>query len=408
MRTTDFFTLLGGVLVLGFLANRLYRLTRIPNPVVLILTGLLIGPVLGWVDGSRLHPAVDILGELALILVLFEGGLELNIKETFRHFAGGVVLAIIGFAVSVLFIAPVVFHAFGVGWLPSLVIASLFACTSSTIVVPVLKQISANETCRVILMLESALADVLAIITTGVLISLQEQQGAVVGSLLGGFISRLVISIVIAALAGAVWARLLPHLVEERFWHVLTFGVVLLIFSGTSAIGGTGLLAVLGFGMTLANLAPILRPEHEAPLERDPSQLTLDFHAEVGFLTRTFFFVLLGVVVKVVSLWMILPTLGILGAIAIARWVALRASRWSFRGVTPADEHLMYWMMPRGLVTAVLAIQVISAYGEDFRFLSPIAFAVILATNLMVVVGARGAPVHPSAATEQGVRAAPD
>jgi cell volume regulation protein A len=398
MSTTAFFALLGGVLVLGFLANRLYRLTRIPNPVVLILTGLLIGPILHWVDAAHLHPAVDILGELALILVLFEGGLELNVKETFRHFAGGFVLAVTGFGVSVLFLAPVVFHAFAVGWLPSLVIASLFACTSSTIVVPVLKQIEANETCRVILMLESALADVLAIITTGILISVQEQQGTVVGSLLGGFISRVVISVVIAVMAGAVWARLLPYLVEQRFWHVLTFGVVLLIYSGTTSIGGTGLLAVLGFGATLANLAPMLRPEHEAPLERDPSQLTLDFHAEVGFLTRTFFFVLLGVVVKVVSVWMILPTLGILGAIAVSRWIALRASRWSFRGATPADERLMYWMMPRGLVTAVLAIQVISAYGDDFRFLSPVVFAVILVTNLMVVAGARAgsAPATPS------------
>ncbi len=45
-------------------------------------------------------------------------------------------------------------------------------------------------------------------------------------------------------------------------------------------------------------------------------------------------------------------------------------------------------MLPRGLVTAVLALEIVSARGQVFAFLPAMAFTVILVTNLFVVVGA--------------------
>jgi Kef-type K+ transport system membrane component KefB len=47
--------LLGGLLVLAFVANRLAQRTRVPDAVVLILVGTLLGPIFRLVDvpGSR-------------------------------------------------------------------------------------------------------------------------------------------------------------------------------------------------------------------------------------------------------------------------------------------------------------------------------------------------------------------
>jgi hypothetical protein len=55
-------------------------------------------------------------------------------------------------------------------------------------------------------------------------------------------------------------------------------------------------------------------------------------------------------------------------------------------------------MLPRGLITVVLAIQVIEAGGSEVAFLPGLAFAVILVTNLTVVVGSFRAP-RPVAAS---------
>ena len=50
---TTFFGLLGALLVLAFVANRLSKWTRVPDVIVLLITGIALGPVLHWVDGSK-------------------------------------------------------------------------------------------------------------------------------------------------------------------------------------------------------------------------------------------------------------------------------------------------------------------------------------------------------------------
>src|SRR5690349_11884100 len=72
LNEVQIFGLISGLLVLAFAANRLFRITRIPDLVVLLVTGLVLGPVLKWVDADALKTFTHILGSLALILILFE------------------------------------------------------------------------------------------------------------------------------------------------------------------------------------------------------------------------------------------------------------------------------------------------------------------------------------------------
>ncbi|HZS96751.1 MAG TPA: cation:proton antiporter [Terriglobales bacterium] len=80
MSTALIFGLIGGLLVLAFLANRLSRLTRIPDVLMLMALGVVIGPGLHLADPTSLTGATNLLGALAIILVLFEGGLELKLR----------------------------------------------------------------------------------------------------------------------------------------------------------------------------------------------------------------------------------------------------------------------------------------------------------------------------------------
>jgi cell volume regulation protein A len=81
MSTALIFGLIGGLLVLAFLANRLWRLTRIPDVLMLMALGVVIGPGLHLADPASLTIATNLLGTLAIILVLFEGGLDLKLRE---------------------------------------------------------------------------------------------------------------------------------------------------------------------------------------------------------------------------------------------------------------------------------------------------------------------------------------
>ena len=103
---------------------------------------------------------------------------------------------------------------------------------------------------------------------------------------------------------------------------------------------------------------------------------------------RTFFFVMIGAVVHFSGLRAnAIPIVGFFAAILVARWVAVNLSRWTWKGISSRERELIIFLLPRGLITAVLAIQVIDDRGAEYVFLRSSAFAIILLTNLLVVLG---------------------
>lgn len=403
MSLDAFFALLGGLLVLAFVANRLAQRTRVPDAVVLILTGLLLGPVFRLVDAAKYESVTRGFGTLALILILFEGGLELNVRETLRHLGGGLVLSWSAYIITATLVAGVARWSLGLSWDGSLLAGAVLGCVSSTIMLPVLQQIPMRKPVKLTLLVESSIGDVLAVLTVGALLNVSPSQGSLLKDLVGGFAFEVGVSLVLGVVAGFLWARLMPLLSDQRFWQALTFAAVLLLYSGTSAVNASGLFAVLVFGIVLANLSQIrkeLLPADmglDLPVKEVHHQI-LNFHSELAFLIRTFFFVMIGAVVHFSGLRSAaVPILGFAGAIFLARWLAVNLSRWTWKDISPLERETIVLLLPRGLITAVLAIQVIEERGAEFAFLRAVAFAVILLTNLLVVLGSvrarRAAPI---------------
>jgi hypothetical protein len=67
--------------------------------------------------------------------------------------------------------------------------------------------------------------------------------------------------------------------------------------------------------------------------------------------------------------------------------VAVQGSRWVVRDVERRDTEMLFWMLPRGLVTAVLALEIVNDRGAIFSFLPAMAFTVVMVTNLFIVWG---------------------
>jgi cell volume regulation protein A len=392
MNITVFFGLLGGLLVLAFTANRLFNWTRVPDVVVLMAAGVILGPVLHLARPGQFVEITHAFGTLALLLILFEGGLELNIRETIRHFPGGLVFGVASYGFAFVLIAIVAHFALRISFSNSALVAAVLGCTSSTVILPVLQQLGAREPVKVILLIESTLGDVLGVLTVGLLLDLRSGATASGGAAIRGLAIQILIPLAAAFMVGLAWSRLLPHLAEQRFSQVLTFAVVLLLYSITESLHGNGLLAVLGFGLTLSNLPAKKNSVMESGFwftpRIAPHEKILSFHAELSFLVRTFFFVLIGVVVDLSGLgklWIVIP--GILAAIFLSRWLAVQSSRWSWRDVRPDERELMTWIFPRGLITIVLALQVLEVVNTELAFLSGLAFVAILFTNLLVIAG---------------------
>jgi Na+:H+ antiporter len=383
--------LIGGLLVLAFLANRVFRLTGVPDVVLLMALGVILGPVLGLIQPGSLTTTTHLLGTLAIILVLFEGALELDLSDTLRHFPGSLLLALLAYIFSTGMVGAIVSYALGLPMLSGLLVGAALGCTSSTVVLPVLQQMNVEEPARVTLVLEASWGDVLAVLTVSLLLDLHRSGAPVAMGLALSVLRQVGVALLFSVAAGVLWSRLLRVLTEQRFWQVLTFSVVLVLYAGVEALGANGLIAVLGFGLTLSNfpgIDPALGFRHRYTAVAQSQQALVTFHSELAFLVRTFFFVLIGAVAELQTFFEHpLLMAGTVAAIFVARWLAVQASRWSWSGVGKQGREAILWMLPRGLITVVLAIQATEAVGKELSFLPALAFAAILATNLLVLLG---------------------
>ena len=374
------FGLPAALLVLAVVANRLSRWTRVPDIIVLLLIGVGLGPILHWVDPANFSAGIRILGMLALVLILFEGGLELRLKETIRYSPGGILLALVSYGLTVGLIACVARALLNMTWMDCALLGAVLGSTSASVVLPAIQQIVAPQAIKITLTLEASLGEIIAVLTVGTLIGLDGSQPIFEG-LITGFGHHVLVDVVLGVAAGVGWSRVWPLFATQQFGNALNLGMVLGVFAAGRYAGGSGLLAELVFGITLANMP---RTPHTT---RQAARMVA-FHSELTFLVRSFFFVLLGIMAQFVSRSYVAPILGILVALVLARYFAVRATRWSIRDIVPADTRLLFLMMPRGLITAVLALQVLAVRGQAFFFLPAMAFTVVLFTNVFVVVAA--------------------
>jgi cell volume regulation protein A len=420
---TSFFAVLGGLLVLAFISNRLVRFTRVPDVIILMITGVVIGPVLHWVNPEIFRGATRGFGSLALMLILFEGGLDLKLREILQHFGRGLFLALVSYLAAMGAIAAACRYALHFSWMDALIIGAVLGCISSSILLPVLQQVQLRRDVKVTLLVEASLGDALAVLAVTTLLDVAAGASAKPSVLAWALGSSLILAVACGVLAGMLWSYLLPVLSEERFWHVLTFAAVLLVYSGVHVLKGNELVSVLVFGATLSNFPAVRRRLHlddvsgtdwfsESPVkgarggsaEKFHQDQMLTFHGELAFLLRTFFFVLLGMLVDYGGLRQNLR-LALLCFVAIlaARFVIVQGGRLGWRDFTALERELMVWFVPRGLITAVLGIEVVEARGTAFAFLPSLAFTLILITNLVLLVGsirARNLPaVEPEVET---------
>jgi cell volume regulation protein A len=368
--------LLGGLLVLAFFSNRVSRVSRIPDLLILMLTGVILGPVLGWLEIPDLSTFTEYLGTLALILILFEAGTEIRLRETLRHFPPGLLFAVLSFGTSFTAVAYAGKLMLGLSTHNSLLLGAVLGCVSGTIVIPVLQQLEIRGKVAVVLVLEAALGDVIGVITVGSLTAIAEGDPLMSG-LLKGFLTRTLVAIVAAVAAGFLWSRARWRFRTERFGSVLHVGVVLSVFAVTRLIGGSGLLAVLAFGLTLANT----KRTNDPPVEESGA---LVFHSDLSFLVRSFFFVLLGASVELIGRAYILAILVILVGLVLARMASVLALRLTMRTMSKSERELLSGLLPRGLVNAVLAIQVADRVPA-LDFLPAMTFTVLVVTNLLMV-----------------------
>ena len=385
------------VIILGVLGEAFFKKTGIPDILFLMVLGIIIGPVLGIIQPEAVLEIVPYFAAVALIIIMFDGGLNLHIGKVLKtaHFA--IILVIVGFALSVGIVAGLAHYGLGWEWIDSILLGTIVGGSSSIIVFGLVQKIRISDDAKSMLSFESALTDIFAVIIAFVLFE-AALSGDFSLDLLGVTIGKaILVGLVLGFGVGIPWMFVISKLKNAQHSYMLTIGMVFLLFFLATSFGESGALTALVFGLMLgkktyfSRLLKVKFPED-----------TIDnsLHNQVTFLVRAFFFVFVGLLASFAQLEYVI--FGIVAAIGIYIGRIIITKSVLVRGFSKLDKRVTSVMIPRGLAAAVLATFPLSMGLPNAEAYPQIIFFVIFTSVLITTIGLGGAKKIPPPESQDG------
>ena len=124
----------GALVFLAHLFSALIETTHIPDVLPLLLLGLLFGPILHWVSPESFGKVGGVFTVIALIIILFQSGLELKLSDLKESLASGTRLTLIHYFLTVPLVALLGTTFLGLTLLEGLTLGSILGGVSSAVV----------------------------------------------------------------------------------------------------------------------------------------------------------------------------------------------------------------------------------------------------------------------------------
>lgn len=339
----------GILLLVSVFASKLSTKFGVPALVLFVVIGMLAGsdgP--GGIDFSD-YRLVHHLGIVALVLILFGGGLDTHWSSIKPVLLPGLSLATIGVVVTAGITGIAAHYTLGLTVLEALLLGAVVSSTDAAAVFGVLRaqQLKLKGSLTSLLELESGGNDPMAVFLTVALTGLVLSPETGVWHLL----PELVMSMAIGGVGGvalgysASWLINRMHLAYDGLYNVFTVGVAFISFAGIDLIGGNGFLSVYICGVVLGS-KPFV---HRISL--------IQFHEGMAWLMQIGMFLSLGLLVYPNQLMPYVGTGCILALVLIlvARPLAVVASLFYFKGFSKKDYAFISWVGLRGAVPIILS-----------------------------------------------------
>ncbi len=395
---------LGGIIVLGILAQWFAWKLKIPAILPLLLIGLFVGPIAAeflsedgtkWIEpvwngkeGLFAGETLFYFVSLSISIILFEGGLTLKLKEI-RNVGHVVITKLITLGSLVTFIGAAItaHYAFSLSWEISFLFSALIIVTGPTVITPILRNIPLKKNVSAILKWEGILIDPI-----GALVAVLVFEFISVGA--GGeFTKTALIDFGKIVLFGSTFGFTFAHALNffiNRKWipHYL-----LNVFALASVIGvfvlsdsfahESGLLAVVVMGMVLGNS----KSEYLKEL--------LYFKESLSILLISILFILLSANINMEDLLLIYNwQTAILFAIVVFVLRPIGVFLSTHKSNLRLNEKLFIsWVGPRGIVAAGIAslfgLKLVNDGIEGAEYITPLVFMIVLGTVLLNATTAR-------------------
>jgi len=399
-------TELASIIILGIFAQWIAWRMKLPAILPLILIGLAVGPLSTlWNDGGEkwlepiwlidrgLFPGDSLFHfvELAIGIILFEGGLTLKQEEI--KIVGPTIFNLVSLGSFITFVCATILSHFIVDlpWLISLLFAALIIVTGPTVIAPILRNVPLKRDVATVLKWEGILIDPIgalaAVLVFELIISLTEGGGG------GAFTQHALLQFIRIALVGSALGYFSAVVMKQlltRKWiphyliNVFTLAFVMMMFVASGIIvHDSGLLTVVIMGLVLGNM--------DVPHLKE----ILYFKESLSILLISVLFILLSANINISDLELLMNWRCIALFLAIILVVRPLGVFLSTRKSTLSLNEKLFisWVGPRGIVAAGIAslfgIKLVKQGLDGAEYITPLVFMVVLGTVLLNATTAR-------------------
>lgn len=388
---------LASILILGVFAQWLAWKIKQPAILPLIIIGLLVGPFSTFFtsDGTKLIDGDSIFSggllfsfvSLSVGVILFEGGLTLNLKEvrtvasTVRNLLFiGVIVTFVGGTLAAVLILDMSLSM-------SLLFGSLIIVSGPTVVLPILRNVKPNAKINTILKWEGILIDplgaLIAVLVYEFIKSSSHGEYYTIDALKDFFITISIGTFIGGLSAVIVWYVISKNKIPDYLRNIITLGMVILAFAVSDLLQKeAGLLAATVMGIVMANL------------KLDDFKKILSFKEDISLILVTLLFILLSSRINIEQIEqlgyrsLILFAVVILVLRPLGVWLSSIGSKLRWQ-----EKVFMSWIGPRGIVAAAVAslfsLDLLSsdttsaAIKAEAELLLPLVFLVIVGTVVL-------------------------
>ena len=382
MDTYSILIILGALVVFSYLFDIFSRKTRIPSVLLLLVLGILlryVSELAGWriYNFSLLLP---LLGTLGLILIVFEGALDLQYDaDKAKLIKNAFLSALIILLATSLAIAGIFYSFTAQPFYICLLNAIPFSVISSSIAIPSVA--SLHVTKKEFIIYESSFSDILGIMIFNFILVNDSVSTMGVAHFGMDLLMVLVLSIVSCFVFLIIMGRVTHHV---KFFLIISS--LILVYAIGKQFHLSTLITVLAFGLFLRNSELIANYLARFPILAKLKALMIypainndlrnlhQLSAESAFILRTFFFLAFGYSLELYDLFR--PEVFLYGTVII---VAVYLIRWVYLHFI-ARAHLWPELLitPRGLISVLLFLSI-----PEYKMIAPFSNGILLFTIIL-------------------------
>ena len=385
------------IIIIGYISTAIFRRTRVPELLILMLIGIFLVQVLHAVPTNYLYvlrSLAPVFSSLALIVIMFNGSKALKLGDIALRSGDGIILGLLDNFLSMVVVSIFMYYVFGWPFLYGAILGTILGETASIVVIPFLRKVKLSPNIFGAMFAETTINSVLAISIFSLLLILVNNQSVSALSFTTYMLDYISFAVVMGLVAGIGWFFVSDILKGARE-YIATLAVAILLYGFVDIFNGAAIISVMIFGLIIGNengLAEMFKihsqnnqnnKENDASKNANGSEnIQMNAKAvekDLEFLISTFFFVFMGMI-TILSVQYLIYGLLVSVILILMRYLEVGAVLYKS---TKEERKLAFALLPRGVTVATLATILYGLGGVYFMQTFYISFIVIIATSIV-------------------------